>query len=253
VITPYLIIPFAGLYRGYFLLILLAILSGLYLLLRDSRLKRGFRLGFSILAITVYLSLVLLLPERHLFRIRQEMIRNGLISGIREGSTGTVKIYRQAGASSLISLNGKEHYSTDEPGLKTQLMPAFLPVILNNDIRTALVSGFGTGITAWSLASCEIPSIHITDFNPEMIKLAAYAFSDLNDDVLTASGVDITLEDVRTYLFRAGSKLDLITTGASHVGSFPHLYTSDFYKICLDKISDKGYLSQVILPGRFPA
>jgi len=249
-ITPYLIIPLAGTYKGYFLLILMTLLAGMYLLLRDSRLKRVFRLGYSLLVITIFTSVIVFLPERHLYRTRQAMIRNGLISDMHEGSTGSVRIYPQAGPSGIVSINGRKLFSTDEQGLKIQLMPACLPMMLNNNIRTAHVSGFGTGITASSLSSCGVTSISITEFYPEMVTLTAHVFSEQNDDIITGSGVDITIEDTRSFLLRTGSRFDVITTGTSVVESLPHLYTADFYRTCLDKLSDEGSLCQVISSGR---
>jgi spermidine synthase len=249
-ITPYLIIPLAGTYRGYFLLILLTLLAGMYLLLRDSRLKRVFRLGYSLLVVSIFTAVVVFLPERHLYTTRQALIRNGLISDMHEGSTGSVRIYPQAGPSSMVSINGRNLFSTDEQGMKIQLMPVFLPVLLHDNIRTGLVSGFGTGITASTLASFGVPSISITEFYPEMVTLTSHVFSEQNDDILTGAGVDITIEDTRSFLLRTGRKFDIITSGTSMVESLPHLYTVEYYKACLDNLNDQGLLCQVIPAGK---
>jgi predicted membrane-bound spermidine synthase len=240
VITVFVLIPLLGLRLAYFLLAFLTMASGIYLIFRDSRLIRGFRLGY---AFSVVILFVILVVAFHIFSSKWKGLA---IDRIIEGSTASVSTAVNPDGTRSIFINGRYCFGSDLNSLKTQQLPAFLPVLMNYNIQSALVIGFGTGLTASKLAECGVPAIHITDIFPEIIKLSSDVFADENNDIMTNSHVDITIEDARSYLIRSAGNIDLITSGTDLVMQMPNIHTTEFYRICFDRLSDKGLICQVL-------
>jgi predicted membrane-bound spermidine synthase len=238
-IVLFVLIPFAGLNYAYFLLVLMIIFSGIYLIFRDSRLIRVFRLSY---AVTVVILFIIIMG---FFRSLNKMQRSPIKMKI-EGSASTVSTVENPDSTLSVFINGEYYFGSDPGSLKAQQLPAYLPVLINPTIQSALVIGFGTGITACRLEECGIQSIHITDVFPEIIKLSSDVFADENNDIMTNSHVDITIEGARSYLFRSADKIDLITSGIIQFYQMPDIHTTEFYQICYNKLSEQGMLCQVL-------
>ena len=238
-ITPFVFIPFAGIELSFIILSMLIVLSGIYLLLRDSRLIRGFRLGFgftvlllfSAVAATVY---VITLTRRN-FEERR----------IIEGSTASVSTVI-AEDKKMIYLNGNYYFGTDPDGYREQVLAASVPAFIQPKIKTTLIMGFGTGITASLLDQYGAGKIIIAESFPEIIRMSSDIFAVENKDILTESNVDINIEDARSYLFRSPFQFDLITTGANYVFMYPGSFTAEFYQLCRQKLNTGGILCQSI-------
>ena len=246
VITLFILIPLAGLYYAYFILALAIILSGVYLILRDSRLIRGFRLGYAVISVILYIVIVsafkvfhfnLPLPENRTATKPVKML---------EGSTTSLSTLEQPDGTRTVLLNNRDLFSSDPAGAKVQQIPAFLPILLNSNIQSAVVIGVGMGTTASVLEEYGITAIHITDIFPEIVRFSSDVFADDNDDILTSSHVNLTIEDARSYLMRTEEDVDLITTGYAQLVQMPNNYTTEFYRICFEKLSDKGLICQVL-------
>jgi spermidine synthase len=243
VITVFVLIPLMGLQFAYFLLALLTVLSGIYLIFRDSRLIRGFRLGYSFSVVILF---IIMVSAFHIFSLK----RKGLAIDTKiEGNTASISTTANPDGTRSVFLNGKYLFGSDQNSLKIQQLPAYLPLLINPKIQSALVIGFGSGLTASSLEKHDVSAIHITDILPEVIRLSSDVFADENNDIMTNSHVDITIEDARSYLIRSTEKIDLITSGIDLLKQMPNLHTTGFYQICFNCLTDQGLLCQ-ILPTR---
>jgi spermidine synthase len=240
IIVVFVLIPFAGLNYTYLLMVLLILFSGIYLILRDSRLIRGFRLSYAFLAVLVFMIMMGIFNSLTI-RLKRPQIENKIV-----GSAALVNTVVNADSTRTVFINGKYYFGKDYNSLKAQQLSAFIPVLLNQHIQSAMVIGFGTGLTAYWLEKYGIPAIHITDEFPEIIKLSSDVFADDNDDIMTNNHVDITIEDARNYLIRVEQKLDLITSGINQLSQMPAVYSSDFYHLCFNKLSEQGLFCQVI-------
>lgn len=246
VFTRYVFIPLAGLYYAYFILVLLMILSGIYLILRDSRLIRGFRLGYAILAVVFYFVIISALRTYHFSLPLSDKTVPEQPDRKIEGSTSTVSTIENENRTHSVWLNNRYFFSSDQEGMKVQLLPAYLPLLLDSGIKSAVVAGFGLGTTASTLEANGIQSIHITETFPEIIRFSSDVFAELNDDILTNSHVTLTIEDVRVFLNRMNGKTDLITTGSASLNLMPNNYTREFYHLCYEKLSGTGMICQVL-------
>jgi spermidine synthase len=238
-LTPFLLIPLTGVHFSVILLACGMVLSGIYLIFRDSRLIRGFRIGYIFTVIILY---IIVIAAINIFHIRLPKRSTGYAI---EGSTAEVCASEQADGGSVVSINGKPYFSTDSNSIKYHLLPAYIPLLMNSPIQSALVVGFGSGITANALENSTVPNIYIVEKIPEMIRLSSDVFAEENNDILTNRHVTIITEDIRSYVNRSDRKVNLITSGCDNVDLMPASYTMEYYKLCFGILSDQGILCQI--------
>lgn len=239
-IVPLILIPLIGQHYAYLLLAFLTIYSGIYLIYKDSRLIRGFRLSYAFLTLILFL---IIAGAFHTFKVD---LRMSPVDRKIEGNTAFVGSVARPDKSRIIYLNGNLYVSLDQNDKKAQLLPAFLPLIVNQNIKTALVIGFGTGLTASGLEEKGVQNIHITDIFPEVIRISSDVYADDNNDIMSNSKVDITVEAARSYLYRSSGKIDLITAETNQLRQMPDNYTFEFYRLCYGKLSANGLLCQIL-------
>jgi spermidine synthase len=163
-----------------------------------------------------------------------------------EGSTSNIRSIVHPDGSKSVLINGIYFYGSDTASHKAQQLAAYLPLMINQQIRSALVIGFGTGMTASKLEEKGTSAIIITDMFPEAVRFSANAFADENNDILTNSHVSISLSDARSYLIQKTDKTDLITCGINLLYQMPGNYTTAFYKTGYEKLSESGILCQIL-------
>jgi spermidine synthase len=240
IFTSLILIPLIGIHASFIFLSLLIVLSGTYLIVRDSRLIRGFRFAFAFSALLVFM---LILVALRMLNISQH---NRASEGLYEGSTSSVSlIQNHDSASKSVFINGDYFFGTDDVSLIEQNLSAYIPLLIRPETKSAYVIGFGTGITASILEKSGVTEILITETSPELIRLSSSVFSDENSDVLTEAAVSIRVIDPRTGLLKTGA-FDLILSGSEQLLLYPGRYTKDFLKLCYNNLSDNGLYCQVL-------
>jgi spermidine synthase len=241
IITHYIFLPLLGSFYSFFLLMMTALLSGIFLLFRDSRLIRGFRLSYTAISVACITGILF-------FMVRMGWINQGIINN------SNPVISKQEGSSALVTIRDLKHgnkglfidgIDNQVNGItQEQQLPAIFSCAMNQAAQNALVIGFGTGIIASVLENCDIPSIRIAELYPEVLTLSANSFGEENQDILTSSRVDISIEDARYFLFRQSRPFDLITSGYTSQKNLPGFFTSGFYHSCYARLAKKGLLTQ---------
>jgi len=241
VITHYILLPFVSSFYCIFGLMGVALLSGIFLLFRDSRLIRGFRLSYT--AISVAFLTGILFGAVKLGWIHPG---NGerLITHKQEGSSTLVTLRDMGDGGKALYIDGVNNQATGKE--QVQVLPAIFSCVMGQPAQSSLVIGFGTGVIASTLEDCDIPSINIAEVYPEVLTLSANVFSDENQDILTSSRVNIAIEDARLYLARNAVSFDLITSGYTSFQNIPSFFTLGFYRTCYGRLSNQGLLTQVL-------
>jgi predicted membrane-bound spermidine synthase len=244
-VTQYILLPIAGYYVSFLMLILISLLSGIYLLLRDSRLIRVFRLSYTMITLGCVTGVLFVLIRLGWIEpgaaARQESIRDW-----HEGSSVIASLIDRTPDQLALSVNGITNLETGKEGLCVQQLPALLPCILVHPVRSSLVIGFGMGFTASLLDYCQVPDLVISEVYPELITLSAQYFSEDNNDILTSGHVDINGEDARLFLVRDSNKYDLITSGYTDIHLLPGYFTREFYQACYNRLTAFGLMTQVL-------
>lgn len=238
-----IIIPLLGLHFTIILTSILIVLSGIYLLYKDSRLMRAFRVGYALLVF------LLLISSLGMLHIKRENKKDITTLKKREGMSVSVTAFYAQKGKKTVFVNGHYAFGTDKQSMIIQQAAAFIPKWLNPQISSAVVDGFGTGITAANLELMGVNHIHITEPHGEIIKISEEVFADENNDIMTSSRVELNIEDLRSFMTRAPGKVDLITQGRNLLYDVPGIFHEEYFTQCSNLLKDSGMLCQQIPLG----
>lgn len=239
-VSIFILTPLFGIQLTYLLFAFITLLSGIYLIFRDSRLIRLFRLSYAAAAVFLFLALAVSFRLTEKSKVASSAIRT------IEGKSATFSAIPDTNGSIHLLLNGNYYFGTNSSSFKSQKLAACLPILVNTKIDAALVIGFGTGITASIIETGGVKEVVIADKYPEAIRLSADVFADINNDILTNSRVRITSEDAGSFLYHEKGNFDLIVTPFDQTVQMPGIYTTGFYRKCAEKLSDHGVLCQIL-------
>jgi spermidine synthase len=166
-----------------------------------------------------------------------------------ESNGGTVSVLQQKSATNTfrrLYIQGVSNSGDAMPSLRYMRLQALLPLIIHHgEPRSALVIGFGTGITAGALL--QYPQLQqrvCAELLPAVIR-AAPAFPG-NYRAEKDPGLRIVLADGRRELIRSSSRYDLITLEPPPPSArgVVNLYSSDFYTLAAKRLNRNGLLAQ---------
>jgi spermidine synthase len=168
-----------------------------------------------------------------------------------EGANDTVAIVRKeygwidAEAKSLIT-NGVAMSATVKPVWRYMALEGHLPVLLAGEPRSAIVIGVGTGITLGAVASHgrvnEIDALELSRGVLDGLPHFAAENMQSHEDPRVA----LIHEDGRRFLELTRRSYDLVTLEPPPpiVAGSVHLYSLDFYRICLRRLRPGGVVAQ---------
>jgi spermidine synthase len=193
-------------------------------------------------------------PERFVdafLRASRGADRIGELLLFHEGAADTVAVVRKdygffdPEAKSLIT-NGVSMAATVKPVWRYMALEGHLPVLLSPSPRTALAVGVGTGITLGAVTShAEIERIFAVELS-EGVKRGLDQFREENDASHEDPRVRLIRGDGRHFLELTTERFDVITLEPPPpiVAGSVHLYSLDFYELCLRRLSDDGVVAQ---------
>ncbi|MBM3212728.1 hypothetical protein FJZ33_10945, partial [Candidatus Poribacteria bacterium] len=128
-----------------------------------------------------------------------------------------------------------------------------LPLLLHPNPKTALVVGFGMGVTSWSISRHGV-QVDAIEISPGVIEANNF-FTKINNNVLKDPLVKLYLDDGRNYVFATNKKYDMISTGIIHPlvsSNSAGFYTLDFYDLCKKALTENGVMCQWVPLHRLP-
>ncbi len=242
-VTVFILIPLFGVQLTYLLFAFMTLLSGIYLIFRDSRLIRLFRVSYAVAAVFLFLALAVS------FRLTEKSQSSVTTIRTIEGKSATFSAQSLSNGNITILLNGNYLFGTDSSNYKAQSLSAYLPLLIYPNMQSSLVIGFGSGIAASILEANGVDQVIISDKYPEAIRLSSDVFADINNDILTSSRVRLSSEDARAFLDHSNRKFELITIPFDMSDLMPSLYTTEFYMLGAGKLTEQGVFCQ-ILPAK---
>lgn len=246
-ITGFILIPVIGTMKTLGFLGLLATLIAIYPLLKESnnQKKRWLMVGFPV---AIMIVLFFLLPSNQIADLLSER-RGGQTIFYSEKAGGSVAVVEQntpSGDFRRLYIQGVSNSGNSMPSLRYMRLQALLPLLIHNgDPKSAMVIGFGTGITFGTMLT--YPSLEqrvCAELLPGVLEAASYF--DENLQVNDNPDVEIRLHDGRHELLRSEQKYDVITleppppTAAGVV----NLYSSEFYQLAKMRLNKQGLLAQ---------
>lgn len=247
VLTGFVLVPMLGIVRALALLAIAAGVLGAVAALRDRRASSK----AWIVALTVSAAACLtavLLPTDRLASLLPGA-RGGSLVSYEEGLGGTVAVVERGSGRNRfrrLYIQGVSNSGDAMPSLRYMRLQALLPLVIHNrEPKSALVIGFGTGITSGALLA--YPGLErrvVAELLPSVVR-AASAFTG-NFQATSDPRLEIRLRDGRRELLRNPDRYDLITLEPPppSAAGVANLYSSDFYALANARLSQGGLVAQ---------
>ncbi|MGF6691809.1 spermidine synthase [Metapseudomonas resinovorans] len=246
-LTGFVLVPQVGLVRTLAVLAVLAAGIGCMAAWRGADVRRPMRGAIGVVAVVTLVTAVLTPPDR-----LAELLpgaRNGRITFYEEGRGGTVAVVTQGRHGrefNRLYIQGVSNTGDAMPSLRYMRLQALLPLLIHGgEPRSALVIGFGTGITAGAML--RYPGLQrpvVAELLPEV--LAAAPLFHGNYDAVHDPRLDIRLRDGRRELLRSAERYDLITLEPPppSAAGVVNLYSRDFYQLAASRLEEGGIVAQ---------
>ncbi|WP_267224383.1 fused MFS/spermidine synthase [Dyella silvae] len=247
VLTGFVLVPVLGLMRSLALLALAASVVGLAaVFMSSSAQRRGRWMVVGIAGCAVLVSL-LASPQKLVSLLAQA--RGGDITFYEESRGGTVAVLAQGQGDNLfhrLYIQGVSNSGDTLPSQRYMRLQALLPLIIHrNEPRSALVIGFGTGITAGALS--QYPGL-TTRVCAELLPAVVRAHAQFKGNYRAGGdpGLDIRLRDGRRELLASDQTYDMITLEPPppSAAGVVNLYSRDFYLLAAKRLAPGGVLAQ---------
>lgn len=159
-----------------------------------------------------------------------------------EGPTSTVSVRRDWGVTSL-AINGRTNASDRD--MPTQIMLAQLPLLLAPSIKSGLLVGFASGVSAGAILQSPIESVTCVELEPATV-VASHFFEHVNERPLNDPRLRLVIDDARTYLRVNPARYDIIMSEPSHpwVPGVANLFTKEFFDLGRARLNDDGVFVQ---------
>jgi len=167
----------------------------------------------------------------------------------REGAAGTVAVLqepKEKGDFRRLYIQGVSNSGDAMPSLRYMRLQALLPLLIaKNEPKSALVVGYGTGITSGALLA--VPSLEkrvCVELLPGVMQASPLFHGNFS------AGADPRMElrigDGRRELLKSAERYDLITLEPPPPPAVgvANLYSTDFYEIALKRLQPGGIVAQ---------
>jgi spermidine synthase len=163
-----------------------------------------------------------------------------------EGINSSVLIAERAGQRHFY-VSGKAEASTAILDMRLERMMGHIPAMIHSGPRSALVVGFGAGITAGSLTRYpEVQKLGICELEPFIPPASNEYFGKENYGVLHDPRTRMVYDDARHYISTTREKFDVITTDPIHpwVKGTSVLYSKEYYELVKQHLNPGGVVAQ---------
>jgi spermidine synthase len=247
-LTGFLLIPRLGLVKSLVVLAIAASMVGIVAVLCSSQEDKRMRLVVAAIGIAA-LGLGTATPADRLARLLTTTRGAGKLIFYEESKAGTVAVVQQStgtNAFNRLYIQGISNSGDAMPSLRYMRLQALLPLMLHNGTpRSALVIGFGTGITAGALL--EYPQLNrrvCAELLPAVVRAGTFFHGNFNAS--RNSDLQIHIRDGRRELMQSTDKYDLITLEPPppSAAGVVNLYSRDFYRLASRRLQPKGLFAQ---------
>ena len=265
VLCSVVVIPRFGTQQAERLLIAVATCAGLAALVpiewpaRSRHIARGWMTAGSAVALALAVMVPPLSPQLVAWGRELPRLRNPPRAVyVGEGANSEVAVTESADGVRAFHVAGKVEASTDPQDLRLERMLAHYPALIHPNPRSALVVGFGAGITAGTLLMYpEIERVVICEIEPIIPPHIGPYFARENLDVLHDRRVTIVYDDARHFVLTSRDHFDIITSDPIHpwVKGSATLYTREYYEMLKRRLNPGGVVAEwvPIYESREPA
>jgi spermidine synthase len=164
-----------------------------------------------------------------------------------EGMNSSIAITRWNDGSIQFHVSGKVEASTEPYDMRLQRMLGHLPALVLGQPRSALIVGFGAGVTAGTFVlHPSMQRIVICEMEPIIPKTTRKYFHVQNYDVLDDRRTQMIYDDARHYILTTPEKFDIITSDPIHpfVKGSAMLYSQEYFEMVKSRLNPGGVVTQ---------
>ncbi len=166
----------------------------------------------------------------------------------RETVEGTVTVSEDARTGiRACYVNNSAVVGTAYDAIKVVKLLGHLPFLLGASPRDVLVVGFGTGVTAATIASHQGPGrIDCVEIAPGVREAAKY-FTEYNRGVALSPRINFISGDGRAFLAGTSRTYGMISADPTHPTlGCAALYTLEYFRLCRKRLAPDGWLCQYL-------
>jgi spermidine synthase len=245
--TGFVLIPAFGVAASLGVLAVIAALIGAVAIARSGQFGTASTFTAGVLVI-VFAALAFALPRDRLATLLVDR-QGGELVFYDEGPAGTVAVLEQTvrhGNFRRLYIQGVSNTGDAMPSLRYMRLQSLIPLLVHpRQLDSALVIGFGTGITAGALLADPKLERRVVVELLRPVPAAAPFFKG-NLGAGTDPGLEVRIGDGRHELIRTEERFDLITLEPPppRARGVVNLYSRDFYQLARKRLSDDGMLAQ---------
>lgn len=166
-----------------------------------------------------------------------------------EGRNATVIVSQLDEGQIYFHVSGKVEASTEPYDMRLQRMMGHLPALLHPGPHSALVVGFGAGVTAGSfVVHPEMQRLVICEIEKLIPPATTLYFGPQNYNVLHDPRTQVVYDDARHFVLTTNEKFDVITSDPIHpwVKGTATLYSREYFELCKRHLNPGGVVAQWI-------
>ena len=239
-ISGFVVLPLLGVYKSLALLIVVTSLGFIYF---DKQINNRVH-PFGIFMV-IFVS-ILFVGDKKILPPSFSMVDREILY-YSETKEGTVSIGKEKSGKIISFINNSQVMGISYDAVKTVKMLGYLPYLSGLDPKNALIVGFGIGGTTSTINSLEtIEEIDCVELVDD-VKNGAKYYMKYNSGVEKSNKLNLIGGDGRQYMLKTNKKYDIISSDPTHpvLGSGP-LYTKEYFELCKEKLSDKGFVTQYL-------
>ncbi|HEY6412151.1 MAG TPA: fused MFS/spermidine synthase [Edaphobacter sp.] len=247
-LTGFLLVPALGLVRTLSLLAIGAVTVGLIATLAGA--KVGSKMKWAVSAIgAAVVAAAILTPADRLANLLLATRGGGLLVFYEEGRGATVAIAQQQSKDNVfrrLFIQGVSNSGDTLPSMRYMRLQAMLPLLIHDgEPKSALVVGFGTGITAG--VTLRYPGLEkrvCAELLPAVVR-PGQMFPE-NYKAWSDPRMQIRIRDGRRELLRSAEQYDVITLEPPPPSAqgVANLYSTEFYDLAKSRLAPKGLFAQ---------
>ncbi len=251
----FLLLPFLGMERAVFAIVILYAASGAVLWARMAA-----RQAHAIAALVVVAAALAAFPfgalasrlerfpvERFAMLRETPMAKQAKVVSVREGVAETL-LYLQVpilgGVSShALFVNATSMADTDWESRRYMKLYVYWPTAVHPNLKKALLIAYGVGNTAKALAdSPGLEQIDVVDISRDVLDAAEVIYPDAGENPLRDRRVRTHVEDGRQFLQATGERYDLITSEPPppRAAGVVNLYTREYFQLIRSRLAPGG-------------
>jgi spermidine synthase len=247
VMTGFVLVPTIGVAGSLGVLALIAAVIGAVAIAHGGEFRPASVVTAGILALVVA-ALGFALPRDRLATLLVDR-QGGELIFYAEDPAGTVAVLEQVagkGKFRRLYIQGVSNTGDAMPSLRYMRLQSLIPLLIHpRELKSALVVGFGTGITAGALlAAPRLERRVVVELLRPVPEAAPFFAGNLGAG--TDPDLEVRIADGRHELMRTDERFDLITLEPPppRARGVVNLYSRDFYKLASKRLTDEGMLAQ---------